>query len=403
MKACMVSYSFYETDNRVRRYAETLARRGDQVDAIALRLPGQAAFEVIQGVNVYRIQERRIDEKGAFSYLRKLVMFLLRSMWFLTIRHIGKPYALIHVHSVPDFEVFATLVPRLLGARVILDVHDIVPEFYASKFKVNEHSLAFRCLLFLEKISAAYSHHVIIANHLWHKKIIQRSVKPAKCTVILNYPDPSIFSGPKQTPSAGAEFVMCYPGTLNWHQGVDIAIEAVALLRDKAPNLKLLIIGKGPDREKLIDQVKRLGLEDRVTIKGLVPIEEIAKTMSSVDLGVVPKRKDSFGNQAFSTKIMEFMAMGTPVVVSRTEIDQYYFNDAIVEFFDSENVEDLARKIFGLMNNPARRSAFRANALQFIQHNNWDVKKREYLDIVDRMVPQPPGWQQVSKPVGQSR
>src|SRR6185312_16245180 len=128
MRACMVAYTFYETDNRVRRYAETLVRRGDQVDAIVLRRAGQSSFETINGVNVYRIQRRVIDEGGPFSYLVKLLLFFIRSMWLLTLRHLKKPYDLIHVHPVPDFQVFATLVPRLMGAKVILDIHDIVPE-----------------------------------------------------------------------------------------------------------------------------------------------------------------------------------------------------------------------------------------------------------------------------------
>src|ERR1035437_7972695 len=142
MKACMLAYTFYETDNRVRRYAEALVKRGDQVDAIALAREGQPSFEVIQGVRVFRIQKRVIDETGPISYLIKLLAFFFRSAWFLTVRHLREPYDIIHVHSVPDFEVFATFIPRLLGARVILDIHDIVPEFYASKFNIRseEHT-----------------------------------------------------------------------------------------------------------------------------------------------------------------------------------------------------------------------------------------------------------------------
>jgi glycosyltransferase involved in cell wall biosynthesis len=382
----MVAYTFYEFDNRVRRYAETLVRRGDEVDAIVLRQEGQPAADVIQGVHVYRIQKRVIDERTPLGYLGKLLLFLLRSAWVLTVRHLKAPYDVIHVHSVPDFQVFATLIPRLLRARVILDIHDIVPEFYASKFKVSERSLVFRLLLAMERLSAAYSHHVIIANHLWYTKLTQRAVRPDKCTVIINYPDTAIFSRRPRTPATNGDFVMCYPGTLNWHQGVDIAVHAVALLRDRAPHLKFLIIGHGPDREKLEAMVQQHRLEDRVIMRGLIPIEQVAETMAGVDLGVVPKRKDSFGNEAFSTKIMEFMAMGVPVIASNTRIDQYYFNDRLVRFFESENAEDLAAKILEMVQDPARRCAFSACAMDFIERNNWDVKKSEYLDVVDRLV-----------------
>ena len=272
-----------------------------------------------------------------------------------------------------------------MGARVILDIHDIVPEFYASKFKVGRESLKFRLLVLLEKISCAYSSHVIISNHLWEKTVTSRSVRPDKCTTIINFPDPAIFWPRPAHVRNNSEFVMCYPGTFSWHQGLDLAIEAVALLRDKAPGLRFLLVGDGPERKMLADMIEKLQLEDRVTIRGFMSLELVAEVMSNVDLGVVPKRADSFGNEAFSTKIMEFMAMSVPVIASRTRIDEYYFNDEILQFFKSGNVEDLAEKILCLMHDPARRAALCKQSAMFIAQNNWLVKKQEYLGLVDRL------------------
>jgi glycosyltransferase involved in cell wall biosynthesis len=385
MRVCMLAYTFYETDNRVRRYAEALAKRGDQVDAIALAREGQPSLEVIQGVRVFRVQKRVIDERSPVNYLIKLLLFFFRSAWLLTARHLREPYSIIHVHSVPDFEVFATLIPRLMGARVILDIHDIVPEFYAGKFKAGKRSLIFQLLVYVERLSIAYSSHVIISNHLWYKTIVRRSVRSEKCTTIINYPDLSIFRcRQRPTPPTG-EFVMCYPGTFNWHQGLDLAIEAVALLRDRAPNLRFHIVGDGPERENLRSLIRERHLEDRVFLRGFVPMEQVAEIMATTDLGVVPKRKNSFGNEAFSTKIMEFMAMNVPVVASRTLIDEYYFSEQMVQFFDSDSAEDLSAKILDLMQNPTRRAALCKCSSEFIACNNWDVKKNEYLELVDRM------------------
>jgi glycosyltransferase involved in cell wall biosynthesis len=388
IRVCMVAYSFYEADNRVRRYAECLAKRGDEVDAISLGREAQPSFEMISGVRVFRIQKRVTDEGGPFSYLRKLLVFFVRSAWALTRRHMRARYDIIHVHSVPDFQVFATIIPRLMGARVVLDIHDIVPEFYASKFKVGERSWVFRLLLVAEKLAIAYSNHVIISNDLWYTKITQRSVKPEKCTVVINYPDLSIFSARPRGTTANGDFIMCYPGTLNQHQGVDLAVGAMALLREKAPKLKFLIMGRGPDWEKLQLMITQERLEDRVVMLGLVPIEQVAETMASVDLGVVPKRSDSFGNEAFSTKVMEFMAMGVPVVVSRTRIDEYYFSESVVQFFESGSAQDLAAKIFELVYDCAKRDSLRERATKFIRENNWDVRKHEYLDLMDGLVGQ---------------
>ena len=252
----MLGYTSYDADNRVRRYAEALVSRGDQVDAIAVAREGQPDYEVIQGVHVYRIQKRRMDERGPFSYLIKLLLFLVRSAWFVTRKHLREPYELIHVRSVPDFMVFAALVPRLMGTRVILDIYDVVPEFYASKFKVGERSLVFRLLVWVERISIWFSNHLIIANHLWYDKMVKRSVREEKCTAFINYPDPAIFRPRPRPKRSGDEFVLCYPGTFNWHQGLDLAIEAMALLRDRAPNLRLVLVGDGPEREKLRRMVR---------------------------------------------------------------------------------------------------------------------------------------------------
>ena len=386
MKACMVGYAFYETDNRIRRYAEALVSRGDEVDAIVLGRPGQKSFEVIKGVRVYRIQTRVRDEKKPATYLRKVMAFFFRSSWALAVRHLKARYDIVHVHSVPDFEVFAAAIPRLMGAKVILDIHDIVPEFYASKFKVDERSLTFRMLVLVERLSSAFANHVIISNDLWRTRLVQRSVPGRKCTAIINYPDPAIFSPRPQSSVGDGRLRLCYPGTLNWHQGVDIAVEAMALLRHRFPEACFLIMGDGPDRQRLERMVREKKLEGNVTIAGSVSLEEVATTMATVDLGIVPKRNDSFGGDAFSTKVMEFMAVGVPVVLSRTRVDRHYFNDSLVQFFEPGSAEDLADKIIDLARNRDKRESLREGGIKFIRSNNWGSRKGEYLDVVDTLV-----------------
>jgi glycosyltransferase involved in cell wall biosynthesis len=386
----MVGYTFYEVDNRVRRYAEALAMRGDEVHAIVLGQQGHAKEETIKGVKVYRIQTRVRDEQHPISYLTKILTFFFRSMYFLAKRQMKARYDVIHVHSVPDFEVFATIVPWLMGACVILDIHDIVPEFYASKFGTHDRSMAFRLLQLVERLSCSYADHVIISNHLWHKRLTSRSVPAEKCTTIINYPDLGIFSNQIPRSSEGSEFLMCYPGSLNWHQGVDLAVEAMSLLRESVPNLRFLIIGDGPERAKLQAMVTQERLEGRISLSRVIPLEQVAQVMAEVDLGVVPKRRHSFGNEAFSTKIMEFMAMGVPVLASSTRIDEYYFKEGEVQFFESENVEDLAAQIKFLVRDIQCRRTLRERGRRFIEQNNWDSKKHEYFDLLNQLIARRP-------------
>jgi glycosyltransferase involved in cell wall biosynthesis len=117
-----------------------------------------------------------------------------------------------------------------------------------------------------------------------------------------------------------------------------------------------------------------------------VRVKEIARIMANADLGVVPKRADSFGNEAYSTKIMEFMSLGVPVVVSRTRIDEYYFNDSVVRFFDSGNADALAAAMLEVLGDPALRSRMVTNASAYSTEHSWDVRRPDYLRIVDDLV-----------------
>jgi glycosyltransferase involved in cell wall biosynthesis len=178
---------------------------------------------------------------------------------------------------------------------------------------------------------------------------------------------------------------MLYPGTLNWHQGLDIAVKAFARIADQVPEVELHIIGEGPSREMLRHLIPELRLENRVFIKDFVPHDKIASIMANAALGVVPKRAKSFGNEAFSTKTLEFMALGVPVIVSDTKIDTYYFNESLVKFFKAEDEEDLARCMLFMINDSDTRERLAKNSLQYIQRQNWAMKKHEYLELVDRL------------------
>ncbi len=389
MKFCMVAYTFYEGDNRVRRYAESLVKRGDEVDVIVLRQNDSDSFARVSGVNVYKIQKRDLNEKRKVDYLLKLVAFLWRSAVTLTKLHLSKRYNLIHIHSVPDFEVFAALIPKLMGARVILDIHDIVPELFASKFKVGHSSPLFYLLVLIERLSMAFADHVIVANHLWYGRLISRSVPSCKCTVVMNYPDQSLFVPTEKrtcNPKGKVPFRLIYPGTLSLHQGLETAIKAVDLLRNQIPGLELHIYGKGTDESYFLQLVKLLDLQQRVLFNGIVPIERLGQVIGEADIGIEPKQKRGFGNEAFSTKILEFMLMRVPVIASDTLVHKHYFTDRLVKFFKSEDHHDLARCIVELMENRNMRNDLVDNSSLFMKENNWEVRKHIYHGLVDSLV-----------------
>jgi glycosyltransferase involved in cell wall biosynthesis len=384
-KICMVTYSNYEIDNRVRRYAEAAAKRGDHVDVIALSSAGALKTrESISGVTVYRVRHRERDEQGKWSYAWRVLRFLLASSRMLRRRHHHLRYDVVHVHNIPDFLVFGAWYPKLTGAKIILDIHDIVPELFASKFDTDDNNRYVTMLKIVEKASAAFADYVIVANDFWYQKLLARSVSKEKCSVYLNHVDTAVFYRRTRTRN-DEKFIILFPGSFQWHQGLDIAIKALARIKGKVPNAELHLYGSGGEESQLTDLAKQLGVGKSVKIFGSRPIHEIVDVIANADLGVVPKRADAFGNEAYSTKIMEFMSQGVPVVVARTKIDNFYFNDSVVRFFEPGDDASMAAAMLEVIENRELRESLIAKGSEYAENNSWERRRQDYLNLVDTL------------------
>ena len=190
-RVCMVAYSYYETDGRVMRYAEALAERGDHVDVVALkRSLNEPAEAKVGGVNLYKLQLRvGKNERSPLAFLLPLLRFLLGATIWVARRHRRQPYDVLHIHNMPDFLVFAAAYPRLTGARVILDIHDIVPEFYGNKFGRGGRSRMVIDPGSGRTHCARIADRVIVSNHLWIEKYATRTGAKDKCSVFINHVD----------------------------------------------------------------------------------------------------------------------------------------------------------------------------------------------------------------------
>ena len=180
--------------------------------------------------------------------------------------------------------------------------------------------------------------------------------------------------------------IIMFPGGLQWHQGLDIAIRAMPAVLKRIPGAEFHIYGDGNMKDELVALARELGLTETVRFFDPRPVSEIAEVMSQADLGVVPKRADSFGNEAYSTKIMEFLSLGVPMVVSSTKIDRFYFNDSVVRFFESGNPAALAEAIVEVLQNDELRRRMIANALVYAEQNSWQRRKGDYLELVDALI-----------------
>jgi glycosyltransferase involved in cell wall biosynthesis len=179
---------------------------------------------------------------------------------------------------------------------------------------------------------------------------------------------------------------------------LDIAIRAWQIIIRQHPAAEFHIYGDGNMKEEWTALARQLGLENHVRFFEPLPIHQIADRVANADLGLVPKRADSFGNEAYSTKIMEFMSQGIPVVGSRTRIDAYYFNEAQIAFFESGNHQDMAAKILNVLADRDYAARLAAAGRAYVAEHNWASKRQDYFDIVDDVTSAAPDPNAVNAP-----
>ncbi len=379
------------------QFAKVLLSSGHSVEVLSLGRPGQLKSEVVNSVKVYRLQTRVKNERLSLTYLLRIMRFIVSAAIIVGVMHIRRPFQLIYVFSVPDFLVFAASLPKITGVPILLDIFDIVPEFYAAKFGKSERSILVRCLKWVEWLCVRFADHVTVANHIWKRRLESRCVSSTKCTAICYYSDPAIF-GQRSRSRCDDKFLLIYPGSLNRFQGLDIAIKAFGTLVNVIPNAEFHIYGEGAELTSLQSLTHQLGLEQRVLFHDFVPAEKIAQIIANADLAVIPKRASStFANEAVSTKILDCFMSGIPVVASQTSIETFYFNDSLLKFFESENVEDLSRCIVEVHDDPILRRAMIARGLEYGRDHNWQHLAQEFLAIVNQLGADPGNRASISR------
>ena len=386
-KICMIAYTYYLSDPRVRREAEALAERGDVVDFICLREKRGKPFEIVNRVSLYRLPQGRYRGSGVFAYIMGYFLFFIRSFLKLNSLYFKRKYDIIHINTMPDFLAFVALIPKVFEAKVILDIHDTMPELYMTKFGLSKNHWVIKLIKFQEVISAKFANAVIAVHHPHKKLLIDHGVSESKITVVMNVADEKIFYPRKKENKNKVKFNLIYHGTIARRLGIDIVIKAVNILKDKIPNIKLGIYGEGDFLEQLLKLTKRLNLEKYTYFnRSFLSVERLPKLIKQADIGIVPNRNDQCTTYMLPIKLLEYVAMGIPVVASRIKTIEAYFSDSMVRFFEPEDEKNLAEVIFDLYSHPEKRKELIDNASGFSRKYNWKQQKQIYYELVDRLV-----------------
>ena len=388
MKICMIAYTHYPTDSRVRREAEALVDRGDKVVVICLGEKHTAEQETLNGVTMEKIRHGRYRGGNALQYIIAYLKFFFAASFRVTRLYLKNRYPVIQVHTMPDFMVFTTMIPRLLGAKIILDVHDLMPELYQSKFGYSAKHPIIRALVWSENASIWFAHKAIAVHTPHLEALVSHGNRKDKFIELLNLPDEKLYTKEDTSiaPETDKTFRLVYHGTISRRHGLDVAIRAVAAVEDAIPNIRFEITGDGDDVDRIISLTADLTLTNIVKInKGMVPMEELVPRLRQAHIGIVPIILDSFTQYMLPVKLLEYTALGVPVICTRTKTIETYFDESMVAFFSSGNPDELASHILVLYQDSKKRENQAQQAERFLHTYNWQSQKNKYIQLIDSL------------------
>ncbi len=380
-RALFVTHSYYLRDTRPRRHATALADAGWDVEVLCAREKGESKRERVGAVAIRRLPStRRRGSRARYAF--EYASFGAMAWAAMASLHARRRYDLVYVFSIPNILVRAAMIPKLGRARVILDVRDPMPEFFMSKYDLPIDHRLVRALLVEERISCRYADHVVTVHEAMKTLLLRTGVGGDRIGVVMNAPDPHVFgAAPSSASRDPDDRTILYAGTVAGRYGIDLLVRALAQLKDEIPRLRVRIVGDGDAVPDLTALAARLGVADRVALDGPVPLDRIPDVIRSAWVGAQPHPDDPLMRFSLSTKLLEWCALGLPVICSRTEALDRAFTDAEVTFIVPGDLDDLVRALREAHADPAALRSRAAAARESVKRFDWVHEKRKLLSI----------------------
>jgi glycosyltransferase involved in cell wall biosynthesis len=381
----MIAYSYYESDPRVIREAEAAVDGGFDVDFLALHRTGTPQTEMIRGVRVIRLNQAKYRGAGHLKYLLGYATFFLRCFLKTTSLFFRRRYRAIHVNNMPDFLVFCTIIPRLFGAKVILDIHDPMPNTFASKFKGREGGFFYAVLLLQERISAAYCSRVITVHHPVKDGILlKHGLSADSVEVIANFADDELFPL-RRSFNTGRKMRFVFHGTILERSGLRMLMTALTLVRHPE-RISVRIIGEGDFSQALKYLIQSLSLGHIVDFDNhSYPTHSIPERIADCDVGLVPLEISSVTNYALPLKLLEYISLGLPVVSVRNNAISYYFGEEDCMFFEWNDPSSLSRVLDRIAESPDILIPYRKRSAALRDQFSWTQEKKKYVAMLRQL------------------
>jgi glycosyltransferase involved in cell wall biosynthesis len=267
-----------------------------------------------------------------------------------------------------------------------------MPEFFRSRFPRASNPIVHGALRFQERASIGLASAAITVNEAMRERLVRLGVAPGKVTVIANSPSLARFDGAahaRRPFAADGTIRLVYAGALTPTYELDVAIDALARLRELRPDLDIRfdVYGRGDVAERLDAQAAAAGLGERVTLHGRIPIDDVPAAIARADIGLAPTRRDRFTDVSLSTKVFEYAAMGKPVIASRLPMVERTFRAGTVRVYEPGDAESLAAQVLALIDDPAARDAAIERTLDVVRASAWEHEAERYVALVERLAP----------------
>jgi glycosyltransferase involved in cell wall biosynthesis len=383
----------FPQDERVRREARSLVEAGYHVSVIAPHTTNQPKREAIQGVDVYRY-DLHLDGRTVLGYTFTYLSTTLASL-FLTLRLLVRPgLDAIHAHNPPDTFVIVGALMRLLGKRYVYDQHDLAPELYEATFGKKARRSVYTALSLLEKASCRLADHVLVTNESYKRVDIERArILPTRVTVVRNGPDCEHLAAPASSniSKGGARITIGYLGLMGYHDGVDHALRALGhLIRSHGiSDVQLILIGDGIARAELEECADELKLREHVMFTGYLEEANWRAVLADTDICIVPDPSNSYNDRSTMVKIMDYMALGKPIVAFDLPESRFTARDAAV-FVSGNDELAFARALADLIEDPERRAAMGKAGRKRVENElMWSFSARSLVQVYKSLLGAP--------------
>jgi glycosyltransferase involved in cell wall biosynthesis len=344
-------------DRRVWQEARTLAAAGFQVSIICPKAPGyEESFVQIDGIDIHR-HRLPAEADGVLGYALEYSVALAMEFWLSLKVLFGRGFDIIHACNPPDTIFLLGGFYKLFGKKFLFDHHDINPELYEAKF--GKRGFGRRLLIGLERMSFITADLVISTNESYRQIAIDRGGKnPEDVFVVRSGPDLSRIRQVPANPALrlGRKYLVGYVGVMGKQEGIDLLLQAVQLIVHhlKRTDIQFGLVGGGTELNAMRELAKQLGVAEFVTFTGRAPDVELLEMLNTADICVNPDRANEMNDRSTMNKVMEYMALGKPIV-------QFDLTEGRVSAGDASwyarpnDVADLAQKIVALLGDENQR------------------------------------------------